>query len=239
MHVYKELSIIGEKEDFDEFKRVAPSLAQGDWRYSQNKYLTQYHIVFDYIGETVEKSEVSMFYGPNTWREHEIKIGNIVPLKKNQLTIDEYNAILDLFYHDIVLPYCKKHEKLKIVGPTSDIFDPLEHISKNALQKLELFCEGANKSTGSTHPSDEKRWFEFICQTVDDKRTFDYDTIFRFLMDEEYWGKREAGLVGAMGHFAWDEEQACELATEYDNYVRILQFYLDRKWQKGYEDAQK
>ena len=41
-----------------------------------------------------------------------------------------------------------------------------------------------------------------------------------------------------MGHFAWDEEQAGKLATEYDNYVRILKFYKDKKWQEEYEAAQ-
>ena len=105
--------------------------------------------------------------------------------------------------------------------------------------KLERFCNAANKSTGSSHPCDEERWFDFICQTVEDDRTFDYDTIYRFLMDEDYWGKKEEGFIGAVGHFAWDEEHADELATEYDNYVRILTYYRDKRRQEEYEAAQK
>lgn len=238
MRVYKELSIVGKRDDFEEFKNLAPSLASGDWKYSTNKYMRN-HIAFDYSGNKVEQAEVSFFYGPETWRDHEIKVVNIVPLLKEHLTIDEYNAVLDLFYIDVIQPYQQNHANIKIVGPTSDIFDPLEHISEAALKKLECFCNSANKTTGSSHPSDEERWFEFICQTVDDKRTFDFDTLSRFLADEEYWGKRDDGYIGAMGHFAWDEEQASELASEYDSYVRILQFYLDRKWKKDYEAAQK
>lgn len=83
----------------------------------------------------------------------------------------------------------------------------------------------ANKSTGSSHPCDEERWFDFICQTVDDEKIFDYDILFGFLTDEEYWGKKDPDFLGAIGQFAWDEEKGAELASEYENYVRILQYY--------------
>lgn len=238
MHIYKELSFVGDKPAFDEFKQIAPTLVSGDWRYRNSDRMRDY-IAFDYLGNKVDQAEVSIYYGPDTWREGYIKVGNIVPLKKNQLSIEEYNAVLDLFYNEIVAPNRDKMKGLEILGPESDVFDPLKFISKEALKKLERFCNSANKTTGSSHPSDEERWFDFICQTVDDKQTFDYDTIFRFLMDEEYWGKKEPGFLGAMGHFAWDEEHAGELATEYDNYVRILSYYKDKKWQEAYEAAQK
>ena len=57
-------------------------------------------------------------------------------------------------------------------------------------------------------------------------------------MDEEYWGKKEPGFLGAMGRFAWDEEHAGELATEYDNYVRLLRYYKDKNLQEAYKAAQ-
>lgn len=101
----------------------------------------------------------------------------------------------------------------------------IDYISESALNKLTLFCNAANKSTGSSHPCDEERWFDFICQTVDDGRVFDYDTLSKFLQDEEYWGKKEKGFLGVIGQFAWSVENAQELASEYDNYVRILQYY--------------
>lgn len=55
------------------------------------------------------------------------------------------------------------------------------------------------RTTGSSHPCDEERWFDFICQTVDDGRVFDYDTLSKFLQDEEYWGKKEKGFLGVIG----------------------------------------
>ena len=237
MRIYKELSLVGDKPAFDLFKIIAPSLVREDWKYAKNERMRDY-IAFDYLGKKVNQAEVSIYYGPDSWREGYIKVGNIVPLRKSQLSIEEYNAVLDLFYEDIIAPNKSKLKGIKIVGPESDVFDPLKYISKEALKKLECFCNGANKTTGSSHPSDEERWFDFICQTVDDNQTFDFDTIYRFLMDEEYWGKKEQGFLGAMGHFAWDEEHAGELAAEYDNYVRILTYYKDKKWREEYEAAQ-
>ena len=238
MHIYKELCFVGDEPALDDFKKKAHNFAHGDWKYSESDSMRDY-IAFDYVGNKVESAEVSIIYGSNSRRDGYIKVGNIVPLRKDQLSIEEYNAILDLFYAEVIAPNQTKLEGIKIIGPESDVFDPLKYISKNALKKLERFCNGANKTTGSSHPSDEERWFDFICQTVDDDQIFDFDTLFRFLMDESYWGKKDPSFIGSMGNFAWDEEHAEKLATEYDNYVRFLKFYKDKKWQEEYEATQR
>ena len=227
MHIYKELSFVGDKPAFDAFKENAPSFVRGDWKYSQSDREKDY-IVFNYLGNKVDQAKVSIFCGQNARRQGYLKVGNIVPLRKNQLSIEEYNAVLDLFYEEIIVPNKSQLNGIEIVGPESDVFDPLKYISKEALRKLECFCNGANRTTGSAHPSDEARWFDFICQTVDDNQTFDFDTICYFLMDEDYWNKKKSNFAGVMGRYAWDEEQAVKLATQYDNYVRILKYYKNK-----------
>lgn len=228
MHIYKELIFCGDKPALDHFKKIAPKLVKGDWIYSKSDCICEY-IAFDYVGNQVDQAEVLIYYGKDTWREGNIKVFNIVPLVKNELTIDEYNAVLDLFYEEIVIPNKEKLQGIRVIGSESDVFDPLKYISKVALEKLNKFCNGANKSTGSSHPSDEERWFDFICQTVDDNQVFDYDTLYRFLIDENYWGKKDPSFMGVIGHFAWDEKHAEELASEYDNYVRFLKYYKTKK----------
>ncbi len=237
MRIYKELSFCGNKEAIDLFKKIAPSLSKGDWKFATNEPLKEY-ISFDYTGSKVDQAEVSIYCGEESWRDWCIKVVNIVPLMKDQLSIQEYNSVLDLFFEEVIAPNKEKFIGLTVFGPESDVFDPLKYISEDALKKLELFCNLANKTTGSSHPSDEERWFDFICQTVDDNQTFDYDTLYRFLMDEEYWGRKEPNFIGAMGRFAWSEELASELASEYENYVRLLEYYKDKIWQKEYEAAQ-
>lgn len=229
MRVYKELSFGGDKLSFDTLFSEIYNYFPADWSKPKNSRLLKNYIVADYIGNLAPHAEVSIYYGADSWREGYIQVGNIVPLDKDQLTIDEYNNILELFYTDIVIPYCEKHTNIKVFGPTSDIFNPLNYITEKALNKLTLFCNAANKSTGSSHPCDEERWFDFICQTVDDNKVFDYDTLYKFLMDEDYWGRKETGFLGVMGHFAWSEEKAGELASEYENYVRLLQYYKESR----------
>lgn len=226
MHIFKELVFIGEKDALDYFKQIAQTLSNGNWIHMNNKQLQDY-ILFDYCGDRCEHAELSIFYGQDTWRDGYIKVTNIVPLSKSRLSIDEYNAVLDCFYEEVIIPNKEKLINIHVEEPTSGVFDPLDYMSEEALQKLKLFCNCANKSTGSSHPEDERRWFDFICQTVRDKKIIDYDTMFNFLKDEDYWGKKDNGFIGVMGQFAWDEEMASELALEYDNYVRFLQFYIE------------
>lgn len=85
------------------------------------------------------------------------------------------------FYEDVIKPYEEAGADLEICGPSDDNFDLRTVISEAALEKLKLFCSTANKATGSSHPCDRDKWFDFICQTVDDGKVFDYDTLARFL----------------------------------------------------------
>ena len=63
MHIYKELSFVGDKPGFDEFKRNAPSFARGDWKYAQPNRIMNDYIAFDYLGDRVDQAEVSIYYG--------------------------------------------------------------------------------------------------------------------------------------------------------------------------------
>lgn len=225
MHVYKELSFAGDKHSLDTFCLQIYNFFPSVWTKPKSSRFQENYIAADYNGDLAPHAEVSIYYNSESWDGGLIKVGNIVPLDKDQLTIDEYNRILDLFYEDIVIPYNRKHPEIEVYGPTSDMFDPLNYITDSALKKLAQFCNGANKSTGSSHPCDEERWFEFICQTVDDNKVFDYDTLYKFLIDEDYWGRKNPDYLGVKGQYAWSEEKAYELASEYEKSVRLLEFY--------------
>ena len=194
-----------------------------DWNLQKSERFKDY-LSFEYQGDQVDKSIVSIYVGDRIARG-ELKVGNIVPIEKDMLSIDEYNAVLLKFYSDIIKPYKERNIELDISQPSEDIFNPLDVISEIALSKLKAFCFGANKSTGSSHPNDQERWLDFICQTVDDERMFNYDTLAKFLHDETYWGKKPEGFFGVMGEFAWDEETAFELAAEYENACEVLKYY--------------
>ncbi|UEL48292.1 hypothetical protein [Terrisporobacter hibernicus] len=225
MEIYSELQFTGTQEELNEFIETIGYYAKGDWFLEERKGRWKNYLFFNYNGKEVDKSKVSIYIGEDDVMSGELHVGNIIPIEKSQLSIDEYNKVLQKFYDDVIKPYKKSGSSLNISELTSDEFDPLSEISKTALKKLEKFCKSANKSTGSSHPSDRNRWFDFICQTVDDGRVFDYAKLARFLQDENHWGKKAEDFIGVIGHFAWDKEKAYELANEYESLCEILIYY--------------
>ena len=224
LKTFCELYFRGTPSSLEHFSDEIQQYATGEWTSGIKNFSDAHWIYFDYSGSEVNKASVCINL-PLSKPTDELYVTNIVPLEKSQLSVDEYNAVLRKFYADIVVPYKETHHNIEISQVTDDIFDPTTVITKAALEKLERFCYAANKSTGSSHPCDQERWFDFICQTVDDNKMFDYMTLYKFLQDESYWGKKDDDFLGVVGHFAWDETRAEQLASEYEQACEILQYY--------------
>ena len=145
--------------------------------------------------------------------EYGIRIANILPEERNSITKKEYNEAVMDFYNDLVKIAPQYENKV-----TTNQFDPLQIMSKEALEKLRGFYILANKSTGSSHPDDEQRWFAFICQTVDDGRIInDEQEFLEFLQDKDYWGED-----------VFDEDVAFELLHEYNKISGCLKYYIEK-----------
>ena len=229
MKTYRELYFRGAEKQLSEFVNEIGNYVKGEWTLrKQDDYHKQY-LWIDYTGQNVNKAMVSIYFGGDNLSRGELMVGNIVPLEKSELSVNEYNDVLMLFYNDIIKPFKESGTSLEISQPTDDIFDPLTEISEESLKKLKAFCRSANKSTGSSHPNDQERWFEFIYQTVVDDRMIGYDTLANFLQDEAYWGKKPDESSGVMGNHAWDEKNAYELASEYESLTTFLSFCKTKK----------
>ena len=224
MKTYCELYFNGDHFSLEKFITEIQSYARGDWSAEIERKMGDSWIAFDYHGDAVDKASVCISLY-NWEKTNELCVNNIVPLEKQELNIDEYNNVLRKFYKDVVFPYKITHHNINISKVTDDIFDPKSIISEEALRKLKLFCDAANKSTGSSNSSNQERWYDFICQTVDDDKIFDLTTLAQLLQDEDYWGKKDPTFLGDIGHFAWDRDSAEELASEYESACSILQYY--------------
>lgn len=228
MKIYRELYFKGTPEQLSKFVKEIGKYAIGDWSLTKEDGELRKYLIFNYNGKDLDKASVYIYLGDKIYT-NQIHVVNIVPTIKNELNINEYNNILLKFYEDVIRPYKENGTELDIPRPTNDDFNPTSVISETALKKLKLFCNNANKSTGASHPCDRERWFDFICQTVDDGRLFDSSTLATFLQDEDYWGKKKDGFMGIMGNYAWDKEKAYELANEYENLCEILQYYKEKR----------
>lgn len=228
MKIFRELYFRGDSAQLQNFTSDIRKYVTSEWKYGYKDDHIFSWIYFDYLGDEVDHARICISTGDDILKG-ELKVTNIVPLEKDQLSVEEYNAVLQKFYEDLIIPYAASNHEIYITEPSSDEFDPRIVISSTALAKLEAFCNGANKSTGSSHPCDQERWFDFICQTVDDGMMFDYSTLVNFLQDESYWGKKEPGFMGAMGLFAWDEDHAIQLASEYEHACTLLKYYKEKR----------
>lgn len=143
------------------------------------------------IGEDVmafeRKAEDGLPYsGLALWTEpYGYKVVNIVPLEAGDISISLYNDILNDFIDRVVRPASNSLElDIEISARRQSITD---WTSQEAADALHRFAVTANKSTGSGHPSDRGRWFEFLFAARRAPKKFDTYFLGRWLVEVEEW----------------------------------------------------
>ncbi|EGR2987878.1 hypothetical protein DMW08_26210, partial [Vibrio parahaemolyticus] len=170
-----------------------------------SKYLGEIAFSFKRSGDSIlPDAGLSIFQKENnTWY-----IPNVVPLEKGQLSYDEYNAIITDFYNSCLTPVALE---LDIdVEITSDSLTAEDVVGTKAGNLLEQFSSLANKSTGSSHPSDQKRWFAFILETCKQNKYVNSSDLARVLCEQ-----------------GWSENSAQKLVIEYE-FARDLITYMEQ-----------
>lgn len=139
-----------------------------------------------------------------------LRVSNIIPRDKGELSIVQYNRILNDFYERFVRSAA---EEIGVNGILSSDEMKLEDlISHEAAKKLRTFSSCANRSTGSSHPMDRERWYDFLVTVHREDNKLGYDILFRWLVEEE----------------KWPEEIAHDLIIEYEFAGGLISF-CDRR----------
>ncbi|MBW4576270.1 MAG: hypothetical protein KME08_13415 [Aphanothece sp. CMT-3BRIN-NPC111] len=131
---------------------------------------------------------------------------NIVPKESNELGVDIYNTILEDFLTKLVEPAASGLD-IRIVTTTADRSID-NSMSPELAEKFKHFSNLANKSSGGTHPSDERRLFDLIIQAHVEKSLLDESSLRELLVDE-----------------GWSEEQAYKLSIKYNFGMNLLKYY--------------
>ncbi len=134
-------------------------------------------------------------------------VPNIVPLDTVQLTCAEYNAALADFIVHVVEPVAGNFDF--IITTTAPRQGLVDWLSPEAASQLRRFSTAANKSTGSSHPADKRRWFQFLISAHRSEGKVDATKLARWLNEAE----------------GWDDESAHELAIEFEQALALLEFY--------------
>lgn len=159
-------------------------------------------LVFNRI-HTSALPAASLFFATS---EADLKVTNIVPQTVSELSKQQYNDILREFYESTVILVC---DEMGFRNELTPDIRPLTYwLTEQAAEKLLRFSRLANKSTGSAHPLDRNRWFDFLVQVVADQSILDTDTLARWLVNIEHW----------------PQDSAHDLVLEYEFGQRLLTY---------------
>lgn len=136
-----------------------------------------------------------------------LKITNIVPIEFGKFSRSQYNSFIDDFL-EIALPIA--HRLGLEPKVTSDQLDIRNLLAAEASDALRKFSALANKSTGSSHPMDRRRWITFLILEHRGGQRIDSDTLMRWFIEEERWPETEAHDLVSEFNFAR------ELLSAYD-----------------------
>lgn len=149
----------------------------------------------------LERAGLSIFQkNGDTWY-----VPNIIPLDSSELSHDQYNDILENFLDTIVHP--------SIIGLpvttelTGDELFMKDVVGEDVATLLHKFSVLANKSTGSSHPCDRNRWFDFIIAVQRKRISLDTDLLVNSLIED-----------------GWSEDRAHDLAIEYEFAIGLLDY---------------
>lgn len=139
------------------------------------------------------------------------EVTNIVPREVRELGYSGYNSILQDFIERVAKPAAVDvPSEIETTKDHQSIEDWLPH---EVLTSLRRFSALANKSTGSSHPTDRKRWLAFIINAHKEHVNFDTDKLVRWLVEIE----------------GWRDESAHDLASEYEFALGLLTEYDHRR----------
>lgn len=140
-----------------------------------------------------------------------IYVPNIVPRAQQTLAYGQYNALLEEFYGRFV-----RHaaDQTGAVAELTGNQAELGHwLSPPAAENLVGFSRGANRGTGSSHPSDRERWNDFVLAAHRERGSLDPSTLRRWLVEVE----------------GWAPDVAEQLAIEYEYGRELLAFAEGRR----------
>jgi len=142
----------------------------------------------------------------------ELRVTNILPTETEELSPTQYNHILQDFTDRFVKPAAEP-DSLQVLITKPDL-SLNELAPPDVVQALVQFSRLANKSTGKAHPRDKERWDSFVIAAHQAHADLDYDTLRRWLEEEEHWPSEVAHEL------AIEYEQARALLEEYDRQLQ-------------------
>lgn len=212
MKVFRDLSFRGRADALGRLVERMDERATGEWRRDREKEQQLKGApgpMFCFrCSASRDRPAASLWLADTDGQE--LYVPNIVPDELRQLSRDQYNQILQAFHDEIALPAAEGLD-LKVTF-TSEVATLDRWLSPEAIAKLRAFSQLANRTTGSSHPNDRDRWYDFIFTAHRQGSKLPMDMLRRWLEEEEQWHEEGASDL------ARQYETAREILTAYDRF---------------------
>lgn len=211
MQDYKELEIKAEPDRLAQLIDRLSSIHQSNgWK--RSRHLEDNLGRIDPVGNTwycFSCDEADSRSAADLWLTHRsadhLYVCNIVPKSDRRLSYESYNQIISSFERFASAVAAEADVSVIVSGGMLDI---AEYLSPKSLNLLVRFSDLANKSTGSSHPLDQRRWFEFLLEVHRESSKLTSYELNRWLVEERYW----------------PPDGASSLVSEYEQGRALLQF---------------
>jgi hypothetical protein len=209
MKTFQNLYIHLNEYDIETFVENLTKNCNSKWkrafeREENAKYFREKSFSFEYVGNgELPNAGLTLFENENgDWY-----VPNIIPLQIREISIDEYNKLLEDFKNTLVSPAIDKTPIQVELTPSEISLEDV--IGKEATDILKRFSSLANKSTGNSHPCDKERWLEFVIAAQKSERKPSFDLLKATLIEQ-----------------GWTEELAFELAFEFEHGQELLDYFV-------------
>ncbi|MFC3712528.1 hypothetical protein ACFOMD_08105 [Sphingoaurantiacus capsulatus] len=159
MEISRDLKVHGTSSQMDAFIEGLTSLATPPWSRSyegeENIGTPEFRVFDREVADSLPAASVALYLEP-----YGLQIVNIVPRDRQNLSRAEYNGILQDFLVQLAQPGA---DELGLSIVTSLPRTSLAaETTPEVATLLKQFSGAANKTTGSSHPADFKRWAKFL-----------------------------------------------------------------------------
>ena len=208
MKKFRDLFIVVKGELHDEFIRIVSSKISGHWSrdLARESEISNFGSDKMFCFNRAKNDGLDAKLWIVSDDKSRLKVSNIVPTEQTSLKFDDYNKILSEFYNFGIQDAAESLNGSSEL--TSDIFELEDVVESHIAKALRAFSSCANKSTGSSHPSDRQRWLDFIVNSYKANSQLELDELQKFLVND-----------------GWSEDFAFDLSSEYESFLELLSFH--------------
>jgi hypothetical protein len=214
IEVFQDLRLCGQPQRRAELRQALIETASEPWRHAPDAEEEMSAVgndddILAFFHERDDNLPAAMLV---LWsRPDGYEVTNIVPRDQRELGYTLYNRLLTEFVDKVA---ARAAEGAGFRVETTQSHQSIDQWAHPAVvEALRRFSSAANKSTGSSHPLDQKRWFQFLTASYEHGGELGTDQLARWLIEVE----------------GWSEEVAHNLILQYEFGLALLRFHESRR----------